>query len=357
LELCDAQGEVPQLLPVLRGLSTFYIYRADFEKSMRIGEQLLALAERFDNARARVEGHLLVGVSEGLFARLQTGIDHLEAGIAEYDATPHTVERFEAGNDPGVVCHIVEGMLLWMKGSPDLAVERAYQAIDLAERLHHPQTLAYAHFHTGLIHVWRQEPEPARERAQVVTDIAVAHEFPVWAAAGSCLHATATAATGAVDEGLERLDAAMEQYRALKMPPVFWPALLQLRARVLGLAGQPAEGIACVDEALDVITALPEPQMMSSELLLLRGMLVLDHSSDAADAEVWFERAVERADQLEAPTLQLRACTALARLWHAQGNTDPARELLRAAYDRMTEGFATRDLVDARALLDDLAAG
>ena len=83
---------------------------------MRIGEQLLGLAERFDDAR--VEGHLLIGVSEGMLAHLQSGIDHLERGIAAYDVSPRRVERFETGNDPGVVCHVVEGMLLWMKGFP-----------------------------------------------------------------------------------------------------------------------------------------------------------------------------------------------------------------------------------------------
>jgi tetratricopeptide (TPR) repeat protein len=351
LELCEAQGEVPQLLPVLRGLSTFYIYRAEFEKSMRIGEQLLGLAERFDDARARVEGHLLVGVSEGMFARLQTGIDELEEGIAVYDAAPRTVERFETGNDPGVVCHVVEGMLLWMKGSPDRALERAYGAIELADQLSHPQSRAYAHFHTGLIHSWRRESDRARERAQTVIEIGVAHEFPVWAAAGSCLDGAALAASGEPDEGLARLDAAMEQYRALKMPPVFWPALLRLRAEVLTLAGQPEAGLASVDEALDVVAVLPEPQMLSSELLLLKADLVLATTNDAAAAEPWFALAVERADQLDAPMLQLRAATALARLSYAQGRTEPARALLAAAYERFTEGFTTLDLVEARELL------
>ena len=54
--------------------------------------------------------------------------------------------------------------------------------------------------------------------------------------------------------------------------------------------------------------------------------------------------------------LQLRAASALARLWCAQGKTEPARTLLTAAYERLTEGFTTADLMDARRLLDDLAA-
>jgi predicted ATPase/class 3 adenylate cyclase len=355
LQLCEAQAEFPQLLPVLRGLSTFYIYRADFEESMRIGEQLLVLAERFDDARARVEGHLLLGVSEGMLARLQPGIDHLERGISSYDAAARKVERFETGNDPGVVCQVVDGMLLWMKGFPDRARERAYEAVRLSERLHQPQSIAYAHFHTGLIHMWRREAERASEHAQAVIDIGEGHEFPVWAAAGSCLHGAAIATIGSVDDGLASFEAAMDQYRALQTPPVFWPPLLQLYAAVLGSAGRPAEGLERIDEALEVVAGLPEPQLLSSELLLLKGTLLLARSNDTAEAEVWFERAVQRADQLEAPMLQLRASSALARLWGAQGRTEPARTLLTTAYARLTEGFTTVDVADAKRLLDDLA--
>jgi predicted ATPase/class 3 adenylate cyclase len=356
LELCEAQGELPQLLPVLRGLSTFYIYRAEFEKSLRIGEQLLALAERFDDPRARVEGHLVIGASEGMVAHLQPGIDHLELGIAAYNAAPRTVEHFDAGNDPGVVCLVVDGMLLWMRGCPDQARERAYEAVQHAERLHHPQSTAYAHFHTGLIHLWLREPERAAERAHVVIGNAAAYDLPVWTAAGSCLLGAAVAATGSVDEGVAILQAAMHQYRVLGSPPVFWPSLLQLHAAVLGLAGRPGDGAARVDEALQIVAGLPEPQMLSSELLLLKGSLLLDHSRDTAEAELWFVRAVERADQLEAPMFQLRASSALARLWHAQGKKEQATALLSTAYERLTEGFATADLADARRLLDEMAA-
>jgi tetratricopeptide (TPR) repeat protein len=246
-------------------------------------------------------------------------------------------------------------MLLWMKGFPDTARDRAYEAVQLAERLHQPQSIAYAHFYTGLIHMWLRQSERAAEHAQVVIDIAEAHEFPVWSAVGSCLQGAAIAATGSVDDGLARFETAMDQYRALKTPPVFWPSLLHLHAAVLGLAGRPGEGLARIDEALQVVAGLPEPQTLSSELLLLKGSLLYAHTNDAAEAEIWFERAVQSADQLEAPMLQLRAASALARLWCAEGKTEPAGALLSAAYERLTEGFTTADVEDARLLLDELA--
>jgi adenylate cyclase len=292
-----------------------------------------------------------------MLARLQAGVGHLEQGVAAYDAAPVDADRFQTGNDPGVVCHAVAGMLLWMSGFPDQARDRADDAIRLAERLHHPPSTAYAHFHTGLIRMWRREPVSAREHAQRVVEISDLHELPVWRAVGSCLRGAAVAATGAPEEGLALFQAAVDQYRALKTPPVFWAPLLQLHAAVCGMAGRPTEGLALVDEALDVIAHDAGPELSSSELFILKGELTLARSGDDMDeAEGWLRRAVESADQMDAPMLQLRATLALARVWSGQGKLGPAQESLREAYARLTEGFATADLLDAAQLLDELAA-
>ena len=46
----------------------------------------------------------------------------------------------------------------------------------------------------------------------------------------------------------------------------------------------------------------------------------------------------------------------LARLWRDQGKSQQARELLASVYGWFTEGFDTRDLKEAKALLEQLAA-
>ena len=43
-----------------------------------------------------------------------------------------------------------------------------------------------------------------------------------------------------------------------------------------------------------------------------------------------------------------------ARLWRDQSKVREARELLAPVYEWFTEGFDTRDLKDARALLNEL---
>ena len=76
--------------------------------------------------------------------------------------------------------------------------------------------------------------------------------------------------------------------------------------------------------------------------------------ADVAKAEAHFERALEVARQQQAKSWELRAAMSLARLWRSQGKVREARELLAPVYGWFTEGFDTRDLKEAKALLEEL---
>ena len=62
------------------------------------------------------------------------------------------------------------------------------------------------------------------------------------------------------------------------------------------------------------------------------------------------------ARQQQAKSWELRASMSLARLWRDQGKVQQARELLAPVYGWFTEGFDTRDLKEAKALLEELAS-
>jgi predicted ATPase len=66
--------------------------------------------------------------------------------------------------------------------------------------------------------------------------------------------------------------------------------------------------------------------------------------------------AIEVSGGQKAKMLELRAAMSLARLWRDQGKVQQARELLAPVYGWFTEGFDTRDLKEAKALLEELAA-
>ena len=77
---------------------------------------------------------------------------------------------------------------------------------------------------------------------------------------------------------------------------------------------------------------------------------------DAAKAEDYFQCSLQIARQQQAKSWELRAATSLARLWRDQGKVQQARELLAPVYGWFTEGFDTRDLKEAKALLDELTS-
>jgi predicted ATPase len=96
-------------------------------------------------------------------------------------------------------------------------------------------------------------------------------------------------------------------------------------------------------------------RFFEAELYRLRGDLLRSDGTQAeAEAEAEYERAIEIARAQKAKSWELRASTSLARLRVDQGRRAQALELLTPIYSSFTEGFGTRDLQEARILLDTL---
>ena len=75
------------------------------------------------------------------------------------------------------------------------------------------------------------------------------------------------------------------------------------------------------------------------------------------EAEGYFLKALAIARQQQAKSLELRAVMSLSRLWQQQGKKNEAHQMLSEIYHWFTEGFDTKDLQEAKALLDELARG
>ena len=93
-----------------------------------------------------------------------------------------------------------------------------------------------------------------------------------------------------------------------------------------------------------------------AELIRLRGELALrGNPPEQTTAASEFQRAVEVARRQGMRTAELRSTVRLARLAAGRGERAEARAMLASVHDAFTEGFDTPDLVEARALLDELA--
>jgi predicted ATPase len=111
----------------------------------------------------------------------------------------------------------------------------------------------------------------------------------------------------------------------------------------------------CIAEAISVVETTSE-RWVEAEVHRIAGEVSwMSPGRHAAKAENCFERALAVARQQQAKSWELRVAMSLARLWRDQGKRQQARELLAPVYGWFTEGFDTRDLKEAKALLDELA--
>jgi predicted ATPase len=355
LELCEGAGEIPQLFPVLRGLASFYVLRMENEKSMQMGERILALAEHLDDADMKIEGQMILGYNLG-FKDAQAGVAYLENAVASYDLQRPRVARLGLGSYPTVVGLTVSALFLWGLGYPDRARKRAADSILLARKMNHPYSITYALFHNGLLNVWLKNYKSAQESAQTLLELAEVHGFQIWRAVGSCLLGTTLVELGSAEKGLSLIEQGLDAYQDLKSPPVFWPTLLHLCAGAHGAASKPETGLHMLNEAMEVVGSSKSADTFASEFLSLKAALLLALSSDhASEAEALYEQAVLNAQEVHAPMLELRAAIGLSRLWHEQDDVVRARKVLSEAYSKITEGFTTPDLKEASALLTELS--
>ena len=135
------------------------------------------------------------------------------------------------------------------------------------------------------------------------------------------------------------------------------PFNLALMAEVLARHGDAAAALACIAKALEIVEITGE-RYWEAELYRLSGEIRHEmgkQPGDEGDPVSDFERALVISRAQSARSLELRAATSLARLWHSQGKSAEARDLLAPLYGWFTEGFDTSDMKEAKALLDELS--
>ena len=200
-----------------------------------------------------------------------------------------------------------------------------------------------------------------------------------WLGFGAVLQGWAWTKQGQAEEGIAQIRKGLVARQAIGAG-IFQSYNLALLAEACGKAGQAEEGLAALVEALTVVDKSSE-RFYEAELYRLKGELTLAQFSvpglessvqtpqsafrlpppsggnPQSEAEACFLKAIEVARAQSAKSLELRAVMSLARLWQSQGKQREAHQMLSEIYHWFTEGFDTKDLQEAKALLDELPEG
>jgi predicted ATPase len=248
-----------------------------------------------------------------------------------------------------------------MRGAPDEALVMMQQALAHAHAVAQPFGVATALNHSTVLHLLRGDIQAVQTLAEALITLASAHGLGILGVQGTLRQGWALAAQGRYEEGLALMQQALATMQAAKytVGRMMYVALL---AEQYGQAGQVEAGLHVLTEALTSRNS-QEPHLWEPELYRVRGALLIqvrggtpEAPGQATDteAETCFQQALALAQRQGAKSFALRAVMGLSRLWQQQGKPAAARELLAPVYGWFTEGFDTRDLQEARALLDAL---
>ncbi len=348
LELASRPGATITRVPVLRALATYHLNISEYEKTAALGRQVLELAEREGRDATRVEGHLMIGIGSAFGGDLREGLGHLDRAADLFTPEMHGSGQLRLGTSPGVVARIVSGLLRWMGGWPDRARADAAEAVELARKLNHPYSQAYAFYHVGYLELGRRDLAAARSWAGELRAVAVDNDYPIWRALASVLEGVALCGMGSPDEGLTMTEAGYGLYQVLTTPPVFWPPFLALRSQAFALAGQPGRALDLIDEAIEFSGS----DGKFPEFLVQRGdYLSMSTESDPAAIELAYRSAADWARLAGMRLIELSATTRLVGRSRRQGADGDLSGALAALYETFDEGFDEPELVAARELL------
>ncbi|MGE0822193.1 MAG: adenylate/guanylate cyclase domain-containing protein [Candidatus Binatia bacterium] len=370
-ELCQQLGENPQLFSVLFGLAAFRLTRGEIQTARELSEQLLGLALHGRDPALLVAAQNALGETLYHLGEFVLSREHLEHGIALYDSQEHYAFTSVYGADQREQCLCYGAFALWQLGYPDQALKRIYEALTLAQAISHPFTLAYVSFCAAFLHHFRGERPLAQEWAEAVITLSTEQGFPWFLALGTIVRGWTLAEQGQEEDGIAQIQQGLDVCRTTGAELVR-PYFLALLAEGYGKAGLGDEGLTALAEALSLVDRTEE-RVWEAEVYRLKGELTLLSSiqrpaSSVKKVEECFLKAINIARKQQAKSLELRAVMSLVRLRQQQAladksrsthhgsriRLDEARTMLSDVYHWFTEGFDTKDLQEAKALLEEL---
>jgi class 3 adenylate cyclase/predicted ATPase len=357
IETADALGEPLQdpllSFSVLYGYWVVNYVAFNGDVMLALAQQFLDRAERQGATGPLMTGHRLMGTSLLYAGQFGDARVHLDRAIQLYNPAKHRALATRFGQDARVAALFYRSRALWPLGYPEAGLADAELAVKEARETGQAATLmpALALTSTAYIHCGHY----AVALAQLDELVALAEDkgANLWRVFGAMNKDFILALKGKAGNAVEVISSGLAAWRATGATMLL-PMRLASLANAYVEAGQFHQAWLSIGEALATVEATKE-RWYEAEVNRIAGEIARQTPNQvAARAATYFERALAVARHQQAKSWELRAAMSLARLWRDQGKLQQARELLAPVYAWFTEGFDTRDLKEAKALLDEL---
>ena len=358
-EQAEALGERPEdpllLFEVLWGFWAVRFIAFNGEVLRELAAEFLTLAEKQALTAPLMIGHRILGISFLYTGDIAQGRAHLDRAIRLYDPREHRPLATRFGQDPRAQALSYRSWALWLLGYPDAALADAEHALSDAREIKQAATLMNVLTYTSFTSIFRGDYMSVAAQTNELSALADEKGALYWNAVAMWMQGMLLRLTGKVSEAAPILNSGIAAWRSTGAT-LFAPTQLSYLGEAYADLGQFDEAWHCIDEAVTAMGTSNETWFKAEVNRIAGEIALMSPEPDAAKAEAYFERALAVARQQQAKSWELRAAMSIARLWRDQGKRDEARDLLAPVYGWFTEGFDTRDLRQAKALLEQLAA-
>jgi predicted ATPase len=280
---------------------------------------------------------------------------HLDEAIALYDPATHRplATRFVVESRVSILGF--RARALWLLGYPEAALTNAEHAVKDAREIGQAVTLMLALYQSSVTRMLCGDCTAANTEIDELLALADSKTASQWGSLGMLHKGCLLVLTGKALDAVQMINSGIAAHRA-KGSTSSLPFYLSSLGVAYAQLHQFTDARCCIDEAMTAIETTKE-KWCEAEVHRIAGEIALTSPEpDSAKAQAYFERALVIARAQQAKSWELRAATSMARLWRDQGKRDEARELLAPVYGWFTEGFDTRDLKEAKALLEELSS-
>jgi predicted ATPase len=336
-----------------RSLARYALVEA-LEQLKRALDQIATLPSTPALRREEIKLQVAFANALALTGDFVDGKEHYDRALAIYDPTEHRPITTRSGRDVGVTLLSYRSACVWQLGYPAASRNDAERAVKSAREVGQATTLMYALYFAGFSHIYCGNYAAANAQVDELIALADARGAQYWKAQASAVQGSLFARTGKASDAVRAITSGITSLRSTGAS-LYEPWHLGHLAMAYAELDRPNDAWRCIDDAIDKVERSKE-KWCEAEVHRIAGEVALKPlAPDTEKAEKYFDRALAVARQQQAKSWELRASMSLARLWRDQGKAQQARELLAPVYGWFTEGFDTRDLKEAKALLNELA--
>jgi predicted ATPase len=320
-----------------------------------LAAHFLTLTEKQTATAPLMMGHRLMAISLLWTGDITQGRTHFDRALALYNPVEHASLAARFGQDAKVSILLYRALALLLLGYPDTALGDVDRAMEYAREIGQAATLMYALYHAWLVNLQCGNYEAVNAHADELFILANEKSALFWKTCAMLARGGAFTLKGSAAEAVETMSSGIAAWRTTGST-MWLPLYMSHLATSYAGLGQFAEAWRCIGEAIGAITTTRE-RWFEAEANRVAGEIALKlPEEDAVKAEAYFGRALAVARQQQAKFWELRAAMSMARLWRDQGKPQQACELLAPVYGWFTEGFDTRDLKEAKSLLEALSS-